>query len=400
MLLFLSLTGIILSIILLYFNARKYASSIYLGSFFLLVSLYGLILYALIYSGSLTLIAIAYVNPTFLTYLIGPMIYWYVRSVITDDSRLKKRDLWHLVPAMIFLLTSLPYMFSPWQEKITHATEIVDNIRYVALNKPTGLYVVVPHLIIFLSRPVLVLFYTIWSAILMIRHVVKKMNSSVFLHQRYMISWLTVLLGFLFILSFSQLILLGEAYLNRDSTWFFTYNLLTLLSTTGLTGLLVSPFFFPGILYGMPRYPENKFSEGDISGMVFLSNKTEKKRIPGFESEYLDQVGKKLDSCMSEQQPFLQPECNLASVSKCIEVPVHHLAYYFREVKGQSFNDYRNALRVDHAKKLIREGRTKDMTLEGIGLSSGFSTRNTFFTAFKKAEGISPGAYSSKVTDG
>ncbi len=75
MLLFLSITGIILSIILLYFNARKYASSIYLGSFFLLVSLYGLILYALIYSGSLTLIAIAYVNPTFLTYLIGPMIY-------------------------------------------------------------------------------------------------------------------------------------------------------------------------------------------------------------------------------------------------------------------------------------------------------------------------------------
>ncbi len=291
-------------------------------------------------------------------------------------------------------------MFSPWQEKISNATEIVDNIRYVALNKPTGLYIIIPHLIIFLSRPVLVLFYTIWSAILMIRYVVKKMNSSVFLHQRYMISWLTVLLGFLFILSFSQLILLGEAYLNRDSSWFFTYNLLTLLSTTGLTGLLVSPFFFPGILYGMPRYPETDLRDADTRRMVFLSKEVVNKRIPGFESEYLDQVGKKLDSCMSEQQPFLQPECNLASVSKCIEVPVHHLAYYFREAKGQSFNDYRNALRVDHAKKLIREGKTKEMTLEGIGLSSGFSTRNTFFNAFKKIEGISPGAYSSKVTDG
>ncbi len=45
-------------IILLYFNARKYTSSVYLGIFFFLVSIYGL----------------------------------------TDNSRLKKKDLWHFLP--------------------------------------------------------------------------------------------------------------------------------------------------------------------------------------------------------------------------------------------------------------------------------------------------------------
>jgi len=56
-------------------------------------------------------------------------------------------------------------------------------------------------------------------------------------------------------------------------------------------------------------------------------------------------------------------------------------------------------LRVRHAKKLIKEGKTKELTLEAIGQLSGFSTRNTFFMAFKKVEGISPGAYSSKVSE-
>jgi AraC-like DNA-binding protein len=49
-----------------------------------------------------------------------------------------------------------------------------------------------------------------------------------------------------------------------------------------------------------------------------------------------------------------------------------------------------------HAKNLIKEGKNAELTLEAIGLLSGFSSRNTFFTAFKKAEGISPGSYAAK----
>lgn len=59
----------------------------------------------------------------------------------------------------------------------------------------------------------------------------------------------------------------------------------------------------------------------------------------------------------------------------------------------QSFNDYRNEWRIKHSKKLIAEGKADELTLEAIGILSGFSTRNTFFNAFKRSEGISPGAY-------
>ncbi|MEI6436852.1 MAG: helix-turn-helix domain-containing protein, partial [Bacteroidota bacterium] len=88
----------------------------------------------------------------------------------------------------------------------------------------------------------------------------------------------------------------------------------------------------------------------------------------------------------------------LAYLSKLIKIPAHHLAYYYREVKKQSFNDFRNVWRINHAKNLIKEGKANELTLEAIGQLSGFSSRNAFFTAFKKAEGTSPRAFANQYT--
>jgi AraC-like DNA-binding protein len=162
--------------------------------------------------------------------------------------------------------------------------------------------------------------------------------------------------------------------------------------------LLISPFFFPSILYGLPRIPESiaiqnpkEWELNEISGLP-------KKSANQFESGYLQLISQKTESCMNEFQPYLQRDFNLAQFSVLTHIPVHHLAYYFREEKKQSFIDFKNLWRINHAKALIKEGKASDLTLEAIGLSSGFSNRNTFFNAFKKAEGISPGVFMSRFS--
>ena len=178
---------------------------------------------------------------------------------------------------------------------------------------------------------------------------------------------------------------------------FFTIKTIRVVSATALIGILVSPFFFPGILYGLPRFPEpNKVLKADVVEKSSL-HKASNSNVTHFESAYLISIGKKTDAYMKEFQPYLQADFNLAACSKLIKIPAHHLAYCFREEKKQSFTNYRNELRVNHAKNLIMEGKSTDLTLEGIGLLSGFSSRNTFFTAFKKAEGISPGVFASQI---
>jgi YesN/AraC family two-component response regulator len=100
---------------------------------------------------------------------------------------------------------------------------------------------------------------------------------------------------------------------------------------------------------------------------------------------------------MSKYQPFLQPKINLAQFSELINIPTHHLAYFFREIRKKAFNDYVNEYRVEHAKSMITEGKTANLTLEAIGVLSGFSSRTTFFRAFKKVEDVSPGAFADKI---
>jgi YesN/AraC family two-component response regulator len=101
---------------------------------------------------------------------------------------------------------------------------------------------------------------------------------------------------------------------------------------------------------------------------------------------------------MKEYQPYINPAFNLTELSLLINIPVHHLAYYFREIKKQPFTTYRNEWRVSYAKNLILEGKTSGLTLEAIGALSGFTNRNTFITVFKKIEGVPPGSYNGRLT--
>jgi hypothetical protein len=140
MLLFLSIAGIFLSLLLLYFNAKKFASTTYLGIFFFLISLYGLYQYILLYSKSVTLISLFLFNLSLFSspvYLIGPMLYWYVRSVLTDDPKLKRSDLLHFIPAIIFFISALPNTFVPWQEKVEVAKTVVSDQSYIMVYKAT-----------------------------------------------------------------------------------------------------------------------------------------------------------------------------------------------------------------------------------------------------------------------
>ena len=213
-----------------------------------------------------------------------------------------------------------------------------------------------------------------------------------------MAKWLFVLLVLLFIWIFSHFMIFMEFFTRYDIKIFYTPNVLQVLSSAGLIGLLISPFFFPEILYGLPRVPQGILTlEPDGTESDSSSEKSYKHPV-NFESDYLLTIGRKADNCMKELHPYLQPNFNLFKLSVLIDIPVHHLAYYFREEKKQSFNDFRNEWRINHAKRLIREGKASELTMEAIGLLSGFSSRNTFLIAFKKAEGIAPAVFAAQFT--
>jgi len=266
----------------------------------------------------------------------------------------------------------------------------------------------------------LVLGYTITSIFHLTRYLKRSDTHAVFSGQQFMGKWLVTLLGSSFLLVSSYILLMFDFTLGKID---FELILLTfqIISVSALTGLLISPIFFPSVLYGLPRFPDNGneiIASASQSQFRLLTPKSKendkliedevmtepilpeaKPGVPAFELHYLHLIGLRTEECMKVYQPYLQQDFNMAQLSVMLKIPQHHLAYYFREVKQMSFTDFRNSWRVDHAKQLILEGKSNSLTLEAIGILSGFSSRNTFLNAFKKTEGVTPNDFKSQAPE-
>ena len=405
MLLYLSLTGIILSVILMYFNTQNFKSSIYLSLYFLIISIYGLNQFVLLYSNSVFWITVICTHFTFLYYLVGPLFYWYIRSVLNDNSRFYKLDLLHLLPMLVYVVVVVPYLVAPLSYKTEIATRIAANPEYLGEINFTILSDIFSNPVVYISRPVLILGYLIWSFGLFVHFVINKNKLYIIKSQHFITKWLSVLFGFTFILFVSYILLLFQSLANDSMSLFYTANTFQILSAAGLAGLVMSPLFFPEILYGLPRIPKsivNMTIDKDELKLLTETDETdlisteERAQSLHFENEYMVDIQQKVEDCMTEFQPFLQPQLNLNKFADILQLPAHHLAYFFREFRQQSFNDYNNECRVRHARTLMVDGKTEELTLEAVGLLSGFTNRSTFFRAFKKAEAISPSDFLAK----
>jgi AraC-like DNA-binding protein len=394
--LFLSLSGIILSAILLYFNARNSKSTIYLGIFFLLAGLYSFSYYALLNSGSVTFAAVVLVNSGILSFLIGPCLYFFIRGVLKDDPFLKKHDLWHLLPVLFFLIMTSPYLLSPWTYKKEVAGKFIADLNSQNFFNTAFLGNNLLAYIVFILPALLVLAYVLWSSGLLFTFLKHKRERQVFISRLSTLRWIKAFLGIEIILVSGHLLLMVKIFVYGDLRGFSGLHHIQNILGIGPLAILLLTFFSPEVLYGLPRIPakrgEMRIPEKEADKGIPLGRPTQKQ----LESDYLKSICRKADTCMEHFKPYTNPGFNLAQLSVLIHIPVHHLTYYFREEKKQSFIDYRNEWRVKHAKSLLKEGKSSEMTLEAIGLLSGFPNRDSFRTAFHRTEGVTPAVYISQ----
>jgi len=396
------LLGVFLSVILAIYNYRKNPATIWLSLFFFSVSVYCLIHYVLFYSESVILVALFFKsNIAIITLLPGLALYFYTKLTVTDQEKLKPAEWLHFLPVALVFIVGIDNYFSPWTEKLRMASDFILNhkslISYYQLSDHgSGSFSLA-----FFFRSLYNFLYFLGAVVVFLKYKMAIRNSHVFSHQKFMYSWLSVLYILFFVLIVSHSAILYTHYFTNQKSIAYTFFLIQLVALTGLVALLFSPFLFPGILYGLPRVKdyENQIDKG--SEPVLPRELTEEAGSPDeprdkdagerrLEEKYLQTIDHLIDACMKEHQPYLNPAFNMAMLSVLINLPVHHVAYYFKEVKCQSISEYRNIWRVEYAKKLISEGKSKNLTLEAIARLSGFSSRNTFLVSFKKYERMTP----------
>lgn len=96
---------------------------------------------------------------------------------------------------------------------------------------------------------------------------------------------------------------------------------------------------------------------------------------------------------MEEQKPYLDSELNLAKLAEQMSVSTHQLSYVINTGFNENFFQFINKYRVERAKELLVNSEKNNYTILGIAFESGFNSKTSFNTTFKKFTNQTPSAF-------
>lgn len=167
-------------------------------------------------------------------------------------------------------------------------------------------------------------------------------------------------------------------------------------------GLFIKLFLSPEILYGF-TFPETdqksqiepsaEFNENWQFKVINIQNLNDLKLSEKI-TENLKSFIFELDKTVLETDFFQDPNTSTKTLATKLNRPSSHIVFIFKYYSTIGFSEYRNKMRIEHAKKLIKNNFLVSNTLEALSLKVGFSSYNPFYSAFKKQTGVSPNEFS------
>jgi AraC-like DNA-binding protein len=287
------------------------------------------------------------------SFLIGPLIYFYVNSFLKKQSSLDYRNLFHFIPFAAVIIYLLFYYsktnrFIIWDTNI----DLYDTILILAHNFA----------------------YIILSVLSM-----KAMNLSFRdFYKSIRISspnsWLQVLiLGFVAIWvvnlnSFAVFMIV------RKPEWCaYTASIYALTAFLFLNLLMFFLLSNPDMYYVSTKYKNTKLKE------------EEKK-------DYLQ----RLSSFMETNKPFFNPEISLESLAIEISMNPRILSQIINETFNKTFKGYILEFRIKESMQILADSRYNHLTILEILYKVGFNTKSTFNNQFKIYTNLTPQEYRSK----
>lgn len=102
---------------------------------------------------------------------------------------------------------------------------------------------------------------------------------------------------------------------------------------------------------------------------------------------------KKLEALCVNERIYLNNTLDRAQVAQMLGISPGYISQLVNTITGDNFSTYINRYRVEAVKAMITDAEFDNYSLLAIGLESGFSSKTTFHTAFKKLTGMTPNMY-------
>ncbi|UJH67792.1 helix-turn-helix domain-containing protein [Allomuricauda sp. SCSIO 65647] len=101
----------------------------------------------------------------------------------------------------------------------------------------------------------------------------------------------------------------------------------------------------------------------------------------------------RIEKLMTENEYYLDHDLTIGTFAREVNISPRKISTCINQDLGKNFNEWVNDFRVKKAKELLEQDTDYRLSIEGIGLESGFKSRSALYAAFKNKLGCSPGEY-------
>ncbi|MCX6317560.1 MAG: AraC family transcriptional regulator [Bacteroidetes bacterium] len=329
----------------------------------------------------------------------GPVIFFYVQSLLNPSFRFRKKDVWHLLPGLLYFVFSVVMVitdklvlkkyfflangedpdFDTWYQLagfISMLVYFIFSLRYYNLYRRMIVQVV--------SYAELVLFK--W-----VRNFLLAFLSMLILRLLFFIATL--------IPAFHQLSYVGPWWEFLFFAVIFYYIAINGYSNSVETKvsfrLNLLTYKTPQLLqyHGPFVNDQEEITEAEV---VELDNDNAKAEQN--EEQDLSEWKNRLLQQMKDKKMYEDPELSLTQLSRALETNPSFISMLINKGFGVNFNDFVNQFRIEAIKEMMAKGEHKRQTLLGIAYECGFNSKATFNRAFKKITGQSPKEWLQKNT--
>lgn len=318
-------------------------------------------------------------------YLIGPCFYLYIRGTIYPQyASFRKIDLLHLLVTIPAICSIMPYCLldGAGQQYVVDQIAKDQNYSFSGAKYVVGIW----H---WFTWPLTALVYTVLQY-----HLIKNAVLSANLTKKGK-KWMfgiTVIC----LITFGMILTLNLAVLFDKASAAIILNSSGMIVFLAFCFLTLSGAFFvnPNFIYGrfamdgenIARAKEVVVKE-EPSSEQNLSKEEVVPVLPDFEL-----IGH-LERYLAESNIYLETGLTLSKLAVAADIPSYKLSELLNSYYEQNFNAYVNVWRIKYIVQRLEMGDHKFLTLEALANEAGFTSRNSFFTAFKKQTGVSPSAY-------
>lgn len=380
-----SIFGFVLSTLLFLKRSTNTKATFFLGSFYFILSIYALQTY-IVDGGNLDKAQWFFIWPLIPYNALCIPIYYYFQVIFKDQLQWKKRHLILFVPLLLAFIDAGYVYFQP--------NEVYTSILNDAIVHPEN-RLKVNYLVLHLDHHVLIrhlwqlgVLLIILPQLLNFVKLGKEDKLKEILNKWLMLFWsillLMSILSILYVLEKMEVINVFNPLFDNAKQGGGLVSL-TLYLVFLLIGVV--PIYFPSILHGYPQ----------MLKVTPISKKEVEDEALELKFGLAEQeITTKLEM-LNQKKLYLDQDFNLTKFAQEMEMPAHHISYFLKSHYGQTFSAYKNYLRMEYAKKLIKEGYLQNNTIEALAGECGFASRTSFSKAFKNAIDVSPSQYALQV---